>query len=281
MKNFIYSFIFTLFFGSTQLFGVIIHAPTLDVVEEYIKDLDENALVVFDVDYTILVPNDRILARGEYFQKIMEKLRDFQEDGEVLGSKILIQAQISLIDERILNLLEILKQKNIKVIALTAMPTGRFGLMPNAEQWRVQQLASLGIHLDWSFPEIDSIMFEEFEGQKRLPVFKRGILASVKYPKGQVLCAFLKRMQWKPSKVFFIDDGMQYINSVECELDKENIQHISFHYTAAADLSSQFDQKLADFQLDYLIYKNEWLSDEEAKNKMEILDLYMHQETQE
>jgi hypothetical protein len=54
----------------------------------------------------------------------------------------------------------------LKVIALTAMPTGRFGLVSNAEQWRVQQLASLGIYLDWSFPEIDSVVLEGFQGKK-------------------------------------------------------------------------------------------------------------------
>ena len=65
---------------------------------------------------------------------------------------------------------------------------------------------------------------------------------------------------------------MKFINSVEFELDKENIQHISFHYTAATDTHSQFDQRLADFQLDYLIHKSDWLSDEEAKQMMKSLE---------
>ena len=62
MKNFVSAFIWTCLFVSTQLFGAVIHAPNLDVIEKCISDLDEDALVVFDVDNTLLVANDRILS---------------------------------------------------------------------------------------------------------------------------------------------------------------------------------------------------------------------------
>lgn len=140
-------------FAFTQLSAVIIKAPTLGVIENHISNLDENALVVFDVDYTLLVPMDCILAPAgeEHFQKFMKKLRDLQEEGEILGSRISLQAQVTLVDKKILSLLKSLKQRHVKVIALTAMPTGRLGDVSNAEEWRVRQLASLGIYLDWSF----------------------------------------------------------------------------------------------------------------------------------
>ena len=269
-KNFIRVFVFAIFFSFTQLLGTVVHAPNLDLLEKYIKDLDENALVVFDVDYTLLVPDDCILtpAGEKYRLNLMKKHRDLHGKGDVLESKILLQAKMSLVDKKILSILERLKQKNIKVIALTARSTGRCGLISNAEQWSVQQLASVGINLDWSFPKMDSIVLKDFEGKKTLPIFKRGILFSARYPKGQVLSAFLKKMQWKPSKVFFIDDRMIYIDSVESELDKENIKHVSFYYTAAADQAGYLDQKIADFQFDYLMQQGVWLSDEEVKSKI-------------
>ena len=55
-------------------------------------------------------------------------------------------------DEKILNLLEMIKQRKIKTIALTAIPTGKFGGIPNAEEWRVTQLDSLGINFNGHFP---------------------------------------------------------------------------------------------------------------------------------
>ncbi len=259
-------FVFAFIYVSTNLLGNVVHAPNLDVLEKHIQELDENALVVFDVDFTLIVPDDRILAPcGEaHLKKFRNRHRELVEDWEVLESKVCLKAQVSLIDNRILNLLERLKQKKIKVMALTAMPTGRLGLVPNAEAWRVQQLAALGIHFGWSFPDIDSMALEGFAGKKTRPVFKRGILLSAKYPKGKVLCAFLKKVGWQPSQVFFIDDRMEYIDSVECELEKEHIKHTSFHYTAATDAPCQLDEKLADFQLNYLLERGEWLSEEEA-----------------
>lgn len=251
---------------TTYLSAVVIEAPSLEGIEKELRNLDENALVVLDVDYTLIIPNDLILAPcgEERFQKFMKNLRALGEKGEILGSKISLHSKVSIIDERIFNIIEFLKRKHIKVIALTAMPTGGFGLIPNAEEWRVNQLRLLGINLDWAFPKIDSITLEGFEGKKTLPVFKKGVLASAKYPKGRVLSAFLKHIQWKPSQIVFVDDRMEYINSVEAELEKENIPHVSFHYTAATNKVCQLDEEIADFQLNYLLEKEKWLSDEEA-----------------
>ena len=82
------------------------------MIEKYIEDLDENALVVFDVDYTIIVYSDRVLAPcGEaYFHEFRNKLLALQERGEILGSKISLQSQVSLVDEKILHFLEMFKQ---------------------------------------------------------------------------------------------------------------------------------------------------------------------------
>ena len=194
MKSFLCALIFTCFFASsTQLFGVVVHAPNLDIIEKHIIDLDENALVVFDVDYTIIVYNDRVLAPcGEaYFHEFRNKLIALQDLGEVLGSRIHLQSQVSLVDEKIIHFLEMVKHRKIKTIALTAIPTGKFGVIPNAEEWRVKQLDSLGINFNWSFPSIDSIILNEFEGKGSQPIFKQGVLASARYPKGQVLAKFL------------------------------------------------------------------------------------------
>lgn len=55
MKNFVNAFICTCFFAFSHLFGAIIHAPNLNVIEKCLSDLNEDALVVFDVDYTLLL----------------------------------------------------------------------------------------------------------------------------------------------------------------------------------------------------------------------------------
>lgn len=248
--------------------AIIVETNDLMVVEKEILQLDDDALVVFDVDYTLLVPNDRLLGPyGEvYRQEFNSKYRGLHNhQWETLMSKVLLQSQVSLVDEKVLDIIELLKQKQIKTIALTAMSTGKLGLIPNAEAWRIKQLDSLGINFDWAFPHLDVISFHAFQGRGSPPVFKQGVLASAKYPKGNVLLAFLKETGYQPSKVIFVDDRIDYIQSVESELARVQIPLVSFHYKAASCQPLHLDKELADFQLAYLLQNGEWLSDEEAK----------------
>lgn len=252
---------------SVSLFGEVVHAPNLDVIQSKIGQLDEQALVVFDVDFTLIIPKDQILqpAGEAYYQIFLTKLRAMKEEGARLGSIIALQAEVALVNPCSLTLLDQLKDRKIKTVTLTAMPTGRFGTFESAEDWRFKQLKDLGIDLSWSFPEKPYIEFNSLDPSKANPVFKKGILASAKHPKGQVLVAFLNQLNLKPSHVIFIDDRMEYIHSVEAELDKTGIPHTSFHYTEALDASQSFDKALADFQLDYLLQHGTWLNDAQAE----------------
>jgi len=261
-------------FICNPLSAAIIHAPHLDVLEKQISHLDENALVVFDVDCTLIIPNDRILAPcgKKHLEKFVKKHQNLPQDRQELMKSIVISGKASLVEKDIVRILTQLKQRKIKTIALTAIPPGKLGVIPNVEEWRVNQLASFGIDFSWSFPELDAFRLDCFNGKP--PAFKQGILFSGNHSKGSVLCAFLDTIHWKPSNVFFIDDRLSYIHSVENELAKENIAHTSFHYTAALDQPNKLNKKLANFQLENLLQKGTWLSDEmvirlkdEQKNK--------------
>lgn len=249
---------------TTDLSADVVHAPHLNIIQSKLNELDDQALVVFDVDFTLIVPKDQILqpAGEAYCQIFLAKLRKMKE-GAILGSKIALQSEVALVDPQSLALLEQLKNRQIKTIALTAMPSGRFGEIASTEDWRFKQLKDQGIDLSWSFPECSCFVLDSFETQA-FPIFKKGILASAKHPKGQVLTAFLKKLKLKPSQVIFVDDRMEYIDSVESALEKAGIPHTSFHYTQAIDQSQSFDKDLADFQMDYLIEHGVWLNDAEA-----------------
>lgn len=261
-----------LFFASIS--GTVIEAPSLTMIEKEISSLDENALVVFDVDYTLIVPNDRVLTPcGEdYFYNALDQLALKEEHKEHLESRILLQSKVSIIDENIMVLLRYLKEKQIKTIALTAIRSEKYGAIPDLIDWRINQLQNFGIDFDWAFPNIKSIKLANFHGKGHIPIFRKGILTSSGYPKGQVLVAFLKSIKWTPSKIIFVDDRIKYISSVEHELDKEHIEHISFHYTAATNPTHQLDKELGMFQMNYLVDNDHWLSDAEA------LELFRQQE---
>lgn len=244
----------------------IIHAPDLEVIKQEINLLDENALVVFDVDLTLIAPTDAVLKPcGDFFLHNFINATNIPiEQLQILISKISLQSKVTLLDEKILTILNKLKQNKIKTIALTAIRTGPFGAIACVEKWRFEQLKDLGINFSWSFPEIDFLKLPGFDEEITFPVFKKGIIGTAGHPKGEVLMAFLNDRNWKPSQVIFVDDRLNYIYSVERAMEVANIPVVSFYYTPAFDLPCDLDEKVASYQLEYLFKNGEWLSDAEV-----------------
>lgn len=268
MKSLIFAF-FVFFSFSCHLNSLIIETENLDQISQEFQKLDSEALVVFDVDGTLIVPNDLILKPcGEKkLQAFMRTLRSEDPDKKKhLESIVLHQSQISLVNKKVVKLIHNLQSRKIRAVALTAMDTGQLGIIPSMEDWRFRQLANFNIRFDKAFTSVlDPIRFEEFYGKGTTPVFKKGILASSKYSKGEVLTAFLKQMNFKPSKIIFIDDRLHFITSVEEALEKMQIPHVSFFYKEVFNEPVVLDEQLADFQLQYLLDNEVWLTDDEAK----------------
>lgn len=268
IRNLIYPLLFLICLFFNFAAAKIIETPNLIPFEKAINKLDKNALVIFDVDQTLIVFQDAILrhSAGRLIQKIIHSQMNnlSKEQAEYLASKVLLNGKVMLVDPSVKNLLAKLKQSQIHTIALTAVQPGSFGAIPSLVDWRINQLNELGIH--FSDPNDNFREYSQFKHQGNSPILKKGILFSGKYPKGRVLKAYLDNLDWKPSKILFIDDQKDYIISVETSLDGLGIPHVSFHYTGADLLPFQYDEEVANFQLHYLFTYGEWIGEEEAKD---------------
>lgn len=65
------------------------------------------------------------------------------------------------------------------------------------------------------------------------PTYDRGILFgnSTKSDKGEVLCAFLEKVQIYPQKIVFVDDSKRNVQTVASALKHKGIDHPCIHYT--------------------------------------------------
>lgn len=254
----------TAFLASQLLGAQIIEAPKLEIIDSQLDKIDSNTLIAIDVDYTLLVPVDQVLKPqaqtylNQFIEERMKKLPP--EKGAYLSSKALLKSKMALVNKNIIPLLEKIKKKGAKAIAFTAMNTGRYGLIESMEDWRYEQLKAFGLDFGDFF---GFHTFTHFEGQDTNPLIKKGILCAADYPKGKVLKSFLEQVNFKPSKIIFIDDRRDFIESVENEITETEL--LSFHYTESSHLPFAFDEEIASFQLNYLLEEEEWLSDEEAK----------------
>lgn len=259
-------------FGGIQ--AKIQQVDDLELFEEELKTLDRNSFLIFDLDYTIIVPKDTVMR--PCCRKLRSKLlKEFKvEPGyqEYIFSIIYDQYEVELIDPKILDLIRYAKKQQIPTIAFTGSMTGQFGILESIEQWRYEQLQSFGIQFSPGFDLGDTpFYFDSFAIMKRYPSYYEGILFTDLVPKGAVLMSFLKKIDWIPKKVVFIDDRYDYLKSVESTLEPLGVEFIGFHYTAAPDgFEDDVSERVARFQYQTLIDERKWVSDISAKKILGI-----------
>lgn len=266
------SLLWSIFCGSA--WALVVPVQDLISFEQELSRLDENALVLLDVDYTLIVPKDKILRNSnkqllqQLSREILNNPKIMPEDKyaeDYLSSTVLFTAKHTLIDPQSVSLVKSIQKKGIKIIALTAASTGVYGVIPSMEDWRIDDLRGLGFDFTLAFPKFKIVTFPEYNDVDSPPLFKEGVLFSGGYPKGHVLKTFLNKIQWKPKKVIFIDDNMSFIRSVEMAMTAAGIEFLGFHYKAAANLPCKVNIEVAELQIRTLAQHGLWLSDDQAE----------------
>lgn len=239
----------------------IIEAPNLEPIEKALSLADQKTLVMFDVDDTLLVPKDLILKAcsrsGEWKQKVRRLI-----DNENLLGQVLSQIEYEPVNPRTKEIIRHLTERQIRTIAFTKMPIGPCGDIQSMEDWRLSHLRKHQFDFSLAFPEIPLLSLQAIDG--KISLFKEGLLCANRQNKGPVLNAFLEKLQWKPSKIIFIDNRLDYLESVEEALSGSGIEYVGFYYTEEERRPLILDEALAKFQVDHLIKTGKWLNDLEA-----------------
>lgn len=257
------------------LFGAIEQTDTLDLLEKQLKKLDKRDLVVFDMDDVLIVPQDAILhAKAEKQRNAIAahySTHYTKHPRNHLESLVWKSAKTILVEPHVAALIQKLQKRGVKVIVLTAVKVGSFGLIEDTVAFRIEELRDKGIDLKHSFPHIAAITLNELEQDKGAPAFRHGVMLSHHIPKGKVLAAFLKKIKWKPRSLIFVDDRFANVTSVENELSKMGIKDLQcLHYTASDRHVKNIDPEIAHLQMRTLAEKGIWLSDQEASQLLSL-----------
>lgn len=246
-------------------------------IKEIMKEVDDHTLVVWDVDGVLLIGKDRIFhsqnihsgLNEQYVNDIADKYGLTFAQRHKLTSQLLKQRSIQLVDNELPGIIEDLKTRNIKTIALTQFAVGPFGIISRVEDWRIGELSQLGIKFDSAFKGLNKIELQDL-GKLNVyhPLYKQGILFCNRHDKGSVLGAFLDVIEWKPNKIVFIDDKKESLEAVEVELKRRNIDFIGLYYTVALDFPSEIDDRVVKLQFEYAMQHGIWLNDQMALEKL-------------
>ena len=291
---------------SSILLSTLAILPACSLLESDIKEINsiqevksvfeqatQDDLFVFDIDQVLLEPEDLPLQPRFYenpkLKKIFDDFEAFIKNKnnpeayeKLTFSKSMLQCKIQPIEQALIDNILAIQKRNIKVIALTAYHTGRFGLIERLEAWRYDLLLNLGLNFSDSFVPKE-IMFDKLQkseyatkyksekGKDLSPtIFYKGIICTL-FPKGIALKAFLEKIKYKPKCIYFFDDRPKNVESVVEEMKKMGIKCQGFVYQAATINRSEADLDIEVAQLKYELMKqrDDYVSYFEAK---EILD---------
>ncbi len=259
--------------------SVIKSVDSFSVLEKQLNTIDTKALVVFDIDNTLIIETDP-MDRGFDTERTKAKtVNAFYVPGSELDELLdrATQARLwsiytsvvkrQILDPSILPLIRKLQTKKIKVVALTRFPVGKIGVLDSVDEFRIKNLKKLGI--DFRDDTFSDIVFEQFSLEDKHPLFKAGILfTTLACSKGQLLKAFLEKTKFTPTKVIMFDDKITELNSVAKSLKKINILFEGYEYQGATNEPAYFDKAVAEFQMQYLIDNEEWITSEQAQEQM-------------
>lgn len=253
---------------------LIIPAKDLENFKQELATLDSQALVVFDVDETLITPKDPFL---RYLRQPPPNCKTVQEGfgildclleddvlkgwKEVWFSRIMDRMVYQLLDPEFPSIIHQLQKNGIRTIALTAIKSHSFGIIQSMEDWRIRQLQQFNISFSQAFPKTSYLAFELPSGR---PTFKQGVLCADTTPKGEALLTLLRAIEWTPSKIVFIDDSFSYQKSMESLTEMVGIPFTGFHYKGGELISSDFDSLLTTFRFRYLAENGVWLTEAEA-----------------
>jgi hypothetical protein len=262
---------FFIFFLFAQI-GFSENIQTISSINELqLDNLPANTLVLFDVDEVLITSEDNLLKPCVKDFKWWEKLQP--EEIENCLSIMLKNTNYLLVDKNIPSFIDTLSnQKDVFVMGFTSCRTGSFGVIPSMEKWRLDQLKNVGIDFTPFFNEV-FVFSELVEPQANPPIFKHGILfcgdfySSQESTKGKLLGVFLDRMQWRPKRIIFIDDEKKNLEAVQRELKLRDIPFRGYHLQ---NRYPKIDEKIGQFQIEYLIKNQKWLSDKKAKEIIKL-----------
>lgn len=233
------------------------------------KTWNKETLIFFDIDSTLIIPHDfelrdlhfpidfRIRAVLSHPSLIFKKVR------EKLLSQIFIEAKYVVIEPIIIDIINELKNKGCTVMALTSTPSGQYGIIKNMEETRYNDFKKLGLIFSDLFPNTIFKSLKKYKGD--YPTLYKGIIFSNEQSKGEVLGEFLDYFKINPKKIIFINEQLNNIRSVNEECKRRNIPHCSYQYIGSKKYPGTWNTKRALLQLEYLIEKGHWITDEQAE----------------
>lgn len=237
----------------------VITTNNVGLISENLTKIDQNTLVIFDCDDTLISFKDAVLrSENETFLKKMQLTKEEQKAFLKKKGIVLLNSKRELVNDKLPIIIKNTQRKKAKVLLITAAREQNCGKIQSVLTWRINDLRSFGFYFDISWPNLNKANL----GSEVW--FDKGIVFAGKIEKSKALEKFLAFCKFTPNKIIFIDDKKKNIEDMKSFCAKKALPFIGIHYTEAAQNGVPFSEQRAIFQINYLKKYNLWLSDREA-----------------
>ncbi|MFV9843723.1 MAG: DUF2608 domain-containing protein [Rickettsia conorii subsp. raoultii] len=237
-------------------------------VIEAVKQTDNTSLVLFDVDEVIVMDSDESRLTHDYRKELMKNIekRLTRKECELLLSIVLKDRKARFVNPDILTIFALLTEKNVPAMGLTKLPTGKFGVIEDMIEWRIRELTELKVSFQEFSPLEDEIIIEDFNAGYGKPTLKDGIIYTAEYDKGSMLEYVLRKTNYYPPSIIFIDDIEENLLSLQEICKKLKINYQGFEFTGSVIVPEPvLDAQLEKIRFEILEKEYKWLTDEKLK----------------
>lgn len=243
-------------FQLTQAESLLSVAKTSNEILNHVKNIPKKSIIFVDIDDTIITPVSKTFRRPPYNKLIDDIKRDKNKykNYEEIVSNWRLQRKAMLIDsDWPSTLLELKKQ--YRVYGLTKMDSGKFGNIESMEEWRYDELKSLGIEFSYG----GTIPQESINNAS----FYKGLFITGSNSKSQTILQYLQHLN---ADVFvMIDDREEHLEDIKQFCEKNSIKFIGILFKRLENFKDAPDYDISLLQKRYLIEHAKWLEDEEAE----------------
>ncbi len=203
----------------------VVPVESMEKLMDLFKGCEATTLAVFDIDMTLIQPEDpafqmvNIFKHGHVAKRVINNLP--KEKRDIFFSLTTLGSHSVLIDEKTPEYLHDLRNRNIPSIALTAALTGPLCDIKAMEEWKRGELFSFDIDFSSSFPHLQRLKLYEMPNYRgNHAMFFEGIVFtnSSSCAKGDALVTFLIINDLHPKQVVFADDKEEHVKNVEAAL---------------------------------------------------------------
>lgn len=249
------------FIFSPKIFGSTMECVSIHDLQSELDQLQLGDWFIVDVDDTLITPQAMMFRPSSPFCTFIDKLKkDAPPNLAETVSSWRLSRKIMLVEQEWPTIFEMLKNKGVTVIALTAMHTGTFGKISSMEHWRVNELKSIGLTFNPFAPDNIEILID---GEQPATLYQ-GILFTGSYLKSEVLKSFIAK-HGTPSKILFFDDRLPQIELLQELCKNMNIPYKGYHYQAVTKLPYKSSLDYGSIQTKSLLDNCQWLEDEDVK----------------